>query len=64
MSDYQNRVKEELEELKIKIKKLTGFLLSKHSDTLGRVDRNLLLSQLDCMNQYANCLYLRVARFK
>jgi len=63
MKPHESRVIIERSDLEIKIAALNEFLWSKHSDTLGRTDRNLLLKQLTIMNQYESVLKARIRAF-
>lgn len=60
---YQQRVVEELEELKTKIESLTVFTTTRTFAELSASDRNLLSTQLSAMKTYGYVLELRIAKF-
>lgn len=60
---YQQRVVEELEDLKIKIENLTVFTTTRTFAELSASDRNLLSTQLSAMKTYGYVLELRIAKF-
>lgn len=60
---YQQRVVEELEDLKIKIGNLTVFTTTRTFAELSSSERNLLSTQLSAMKTYGYVLELRIAKF-
>lgn len=60
---YQQRVVEELEDLKIKIGNLTVFTTTRTFAELPASERNLLSTQLSAMKTYGYVLELRIAMF-
>lgn len=60
---YQQRVVEELEDLKIKIGNLTVFTTTRTFAELSASERNLLSTQLSAMKTYGYVLELRIAKF-
>lgn len=62
MSDYRVRMLEEHDQLKQRIDKLKGFILSENYDTLPEIDRTDLKRQLGYMEQYFSVLSDRVSR--
>lgn len=64
MLGYQARVKEEYDQLMLKINALSKFLESTKFLTINAVEQELLLSQLISMKSYADCLEKRIAQFK
>lgn len=60
---YQQRVVEELEDLKIKIGNLTVFTTTRTFAELSASERNLLCTQLSAMKTYGYVLELRIAKF-
>lgn len=60
---YQQRVVEELEDLKIKIGNLTVFTTTRTFAELSTSERNLLSTQLSAMKTYGYVLELRIAKF-
>ena len=60
---HQQRIIEELEELKTKIEKLTVFTTTPFFAELSASDRNLLNTQLSAMKTYGYVLELRIAKF-
>lgn len=61
MEDYQKRVLEEREELKLKIEKLQKFLDNCNRDEV--LDFNLLQTQLQVMKTYLVVLDARIENF-
>ncbi|QXV83475.1 hypothetical protein bas45_0108 [Escherichia phage PaulHMueller] len=64
MLGYQARVKEEYEQLMLKINALGKFLESTKFLTVNEVEQELLLSQFISMKSYAECLEKRIEQFK
>jgi len=62
MKDYQLRVIEEADELDIKIRKLTNFLL-KPQNTILLPELTRLNRQLDAMRLYSYILHNRIKHF-
>lgn len=60
---YQQRVVEELEDLKIKIGNLTVFTTTRTFAELSASERSLLSTQLSAMKTYGYVLELRIAKF-
>lgn len=60
---YQQRVVEELEDLKTKIESLTVFTTTRTFAELSTSERNLLSTQLSAMKTYGYVLELRIAKF-
>ncbi|AVJ48975.1 hypothetical protein [Klebsiella phage KP8] len=60
---YQQRVVEELEDLKIKIGNLIVFTTTRTFAELSASERNLLNTQLSAMKTYGYVLELRIAKF-
>lgn len=60
---HQQRIIEELEELKTKIEKLTVFMTTPLFAELSASERNLLSTQLSAMKTYGYVLELRIAKF-
>lgn len=60
---YQQRVVEELEDLKTKIENLTVFTTTRTFAELSASERNLLSTQLSAMKTYGYVLELRIAKF-
>lgn len=60
---YQQRVVDELEDLKIKIESLTVFTTTRTFAELSTSERNLLSTQLSAMKTYGYVLELRIAKF-
>ena len=56
MLGYQARVKEEYDQLMLKINALSKFLESAKFLTVNAVEQELLLSQFISMKSYAECL--------
>ena len=64
MSDYKQRVVEELNDLNEKIDKLSSFILAQDKNlTIDKVDLNLLIEQRFHMSDYRDILELRISRF-
>lgn len=64
MLGYQARVKEEYDQLMLKINALSKFLESEKFSTVNAVEQELLLSQFISMKSYTDCLEKRIAQFK
>lgn len=64
MLGYQARVKEEYDQLMLKINALSKFLESTKFLTVSAVEQELLLSQFISMKSYVECLEKRIAQFK
>lgn len=64
MLGYQARVKEEYEQLMLKINALGKFLESTKFLTVNEVEQELLLSQFISMKSYTECLEKRIEQFK
>ncbi len=60
MSDFKTRLTEEESQLKEKIEKLYDFTQSEKIDTVGKLQKPLLLIQLDAMRTYYRCLLARI----
>ena len=60
---YQQRVVDELEDLKTKIESLTVFTTTRTFAELSTSERNLLSTQLSAMKTYGYVLELRIAKF-
>lgn len=60
---YQQRVVEELEDLKTKIESLTVFTTTRTFAELSTSERNLLSIQLSAMKTYGYVLELRIEKF-
>lgn len=60
MSDYKERLFEELEQLQDRINKLSNFASSEKFRELDVGQQDLLKEQLRVMNQYENILSLRI----
>jgi len=63
MKPRQEGVITEHKELSEKIEKLRQFLGSDDSDSLAKMDYNLMLSQLRIMSDYLDILNKRISRF-
>lgn len=63
MQEYQKRVVQEAEELRIKVEKLDAFIESKAYLTLGLIDRDLMFKQFLAMKEYLYYLNARIERF-
>lgn len=64
LQPHQQRVVIEAVELADRLEKLTRFLASDFCRTLDGEECDALASQLTAMTEYADCLNLRIARFK
>lgn len=60
---YQQRVRTEYEELLVKLDKLNLFIRSTSFLKITDIEKDLLLEQQECMNQYANTLLKRICIF-
>lgn len=64
MLEWQERVREEHDELKTKVEKLAFFIgYNPDFDALELADQVIMSFQLDAMEQYRKTLELRIARF-
>lgn len=63
MSPHEERVIEELKELKIKIGKLSGFIETLTFAKLAPREKELLYRQLSAMQDYADILEKRINLF-
>lgn len=63
LQPHQQRVMDEYTELHERVFKLEQFTESLTFLTLSSVDRDLLIQQLKCMQQYVSILYKRIERF-
>ena len=59
MSDFRQRLKDELSELSEKTNKLESFTDTKEFDKLSQIQKSLLIVQLNAMHTYCSCLYER-----
>lgn len=62
MSDFVARLFDEHDQLRLKVDKLSEFILSEKFDKLPEVDRDDLRSQLRHMKAYLKILNRRVSR--
>lgn len=62
MSDFRSRMFQEYTELRQKIEKLSGFIISDAYDKLPEIDRGDLKEQLRHMQDYETVLSRRVSR--
>lgn len=60
MTTAKERVKLERKELKERLRKLKTFVLSEQFSKLSHVQQMLLMSQIDIMTSYVNCLSRRL----
>ena len=60
MTTAKERVELELKELEERLGKLKTFVLSEIFSNLSSVQQMLLMSQIDIMMSYANCLHRRL----
>ena len=60
MTTAKERVEFELKELEERLGKLKEFVLTKAVVNLSNVQQMLLMSQIDIMTSYANCLHRRL----
>lgn len=63
LQPYQQRVVDEMNELKEKASRLESFITGDTFLTLDKVDQGLLIAQHDVMGAYLRILGLRVLRF-
>lgn len=64
MTDYQERVVKEKQELDNKLSKLSDFITNNPIfNSLPNEDRFLLISQHKVMDQYSSILFDRIKRF-
>ena len=63
LQPYQQRVVDEMSELKEKANRLESFITGDTFLALDKVDQGLLIAQLDVMGAYLRILGLRVLRF-
>lgn len=61
--EYQQRVRDEYEELLVRLDKLNLFIRSTSFLKITDIEKDLLLEQQECMNQYANTLRKRICLF-
>lgn len=64
MLGYQARVREEYEQLMLKINALKKFIDGNKFLELDPRQQGLLYSQLNAMEEYAECLEIRISYFK
>lgn len=60
MSTAKERVENELKELEERLTKLKAFVLTEAFSKLSKVQQMLLMSQIDIMTSYQNCLHRRL----
>lgn len=60
MTTTKERVELELKELEERLGKLKAFVLMKAFENLSNVQQMLLMSQIDIMTSYVNCLHRRL----
>lgn len=60
MNTTKECVENELKELEEHLGKLKTFVLSEQFSKLSTVQQMLLMSQIDIMTSYANCLHRRL----
>jgi len=60
MGDFIARIKDEKKELKDKLDKLSSFLDSEKFNELDKNQQRLLRKQHSAMDEYYNCLVLRL----
>ena len=60
MTTTKERVELELNELEERLNKLKTFVLNKTFSKLSTTQQMLLMSQIDIMTSYANCLHRRL----
>ena len=60
MTTAKERVELELKELEERLGKLKTFVLSKMFSKLSTTQQMLLMSQIDIMTSYVNCLHRRL----
>lgn len=60
MTTAKERVELELKELEERLGKLKAFVLTKAVVNLSNVQQMLLMSQIDIMTSYVNCLHRRL----
>ena len=60
MTTAKERVELELKELEERLEKLKAFVLMKAFANLSNVQQMLLMSQIDIMTSYVNCLHRRL----
>lgn len=64
MTDWQQRVIDERDQLNVKVHRLEMFILSANFQGLERQDQILLNCQLSGMRGYLSVLDLRIERFR
>ena len=64
MSDYKERLNDELNELSLKVVNLINYLYGSEAEALDRCDFGLLMCQLRAMRQYQDILSDRKERMK
>lgn len=57
---FLDRLKQEQKELQVKIEKLSNFILSNAFTPVTKVQKRLLVIQLDSMRTYNQCLIQRI----
>lgn len=60
MTTAKERVELELKELEERLNKLKTFVLSETFSKLSTTQQMLLMSQIDIMTSYVNCLHRRL----
>ena len=63
LQPHQQRVVDEMNELKQKADRLESFIVGDTFLTLEKIDQGLLIAQFDVMGAYLRILGLRVLRF-
>jgi len=63
MEDWQNRVKEELTDLRTKLSKLREFTFSEKFSGIPSRQRDLLTEQIRIMERYSDVLKARISAF-
>jgi hypothetical protein len=63
MNELQERVREEHQDLLLKINKLENYFDSSKALAISEELRSLLYIQLQAMNAYAGILQLRISKF-
>ena len=64
MKDFIVALEEELKELKEKINKLDGFIITAAFEELSSTDRDLLITQVHIMESYYDYLIERLERIR
>lgn len=60
MEEYQKRMVQEAEELRVRTEKLDAFVKSKLFESLSLIKCHLLIKQLDAMEEYLYYLQKRI----